>query len=125
MNLQITQLSPNPWIQISPAGAVKDPSALLLHCDTLMPWRIGNVAPGLRMFFVFTLHLNGKNLLNNSSWDFEHIFDTRNSYGLCPGQNCFSKSLVFFVDPGLVKWRPLKQTKTQNGHHFFSSTFHN
>ena len=74
---------------------------------------------------VITLHLNGKNLSNNSSWDFEPIFDTRNSYGLCPGQNCFSRSLVFFVNPSLVKWHSLKQTKTQNGHLFFSSTFHN
>ena len=47
-----------------------------------------------------TLHLNGKNLLNNSSWGFEHIFDTRNSYRLCPGQNYFSRTLVFFVNPG-------------------------
>ena len=71
------------------------------------------------------LHLNVKNLLNNSSWDFEPIFDTRNSYGLCPGQNCFFRSLVFLVNPGLVKWHPLKQTKTQNRHQFISSTFHN
>ena len=78
---------------------------------------------GMHKYAVPTYHLNGKNLLNNSSWDFEHIFDTRNSYGLCLGQNCFSKSLVFFVNPGLVKWRPLKQTKTQNGHHFFHQLF--
>ena len=74
---------------------------------------------------LLTLHLNRKNLLNNSSWDFEPIFDTRNSCGLCPSQKIFSNCMVFLVNPGEVKLRPLKQTKTQNGHHFFTSTFHN
>ena len=40
--------------------------------------------------------LNRKNLSNNSTWDFEPIFDTRNRYGLCQGQNFVFSSLVFF-----------------------------
>ena len=31
----------------------------------------------------------------------------------------------FFVNPDLVKWRLLKQTKTKNKHHFSITVFHN
>ena len=53
----------------------------------------------MSVIIAFNLHLNGKNLLNNSSWDFEPIFDSRNSYGYCPAPIFFSRSLVYFVNP--------------------------
>ena len=33
-------------------------------------------------------------------------------------------TMSFFVNPGLVKWRPLKQTKSKNGRHFEKPTFY-
>ena len=48
---------------------------------------------------VYTPNLNGKKLLNNSTWDFEPIFDTKNPCGLCPGKNFVYSSLVFSVNP--------------------------
>ena len=35
-----------------------------------------------------------------------------------------TKLLSFFVNPVQVKWRPLKQTKTKIGCHFWRPTFH-
>ena len=40
-----------------------------------------------------------KKLSNNFTWDFEHIFDIRDPFGLCPGQNFVYSSLVFFENP--------------------------
>ena len=31
--------------------------------------------------------------------------------------------MSFFVNPGWVKWHPLKQTKLKNKHHFYTPTF--
>ena len=31
--------------------------------------------------------------------------------------------MSFLVDPGKVKWRPLKQAKSKNGRHFEKPTF--
>ena len=55
--------------------------------------------PKIENWSVYTLHFNGKNLSNNSSWDFEPIFDTRNSYALSPSKKNYS-CLVFFVNIG-------------------------
>ena len=34
-------------------------------------------------------------------------------------------TMDFFVNPDFVKWRPLKQTKSKNKHHFSKAVFHN
>ena len=34
-------------------------------------------------------------------------------------------TMDFFVNPDYVKWRPLKQTKSKNKHHFSIAVFHN
>ena len=46
---------------------------------------------------ICTPHLKGKKLSNNSTWDFEHIFDIRDPFGLGPGQNFVHSSFVFSV----------------------------
>ena len=46
-----------------------------------------------------TSNLKGKKLSNNSTWDFEHIFDIKDLFELCPGQNFVYSSLVFFENP--------------------------
>ena len=43
--------------------------------------------------FWFTLHLNEKNLSTNSSWGFEHIFDTMDYYWSCPDESFFHRTL--------------------------------
>ena len=48
---------------------------------------------------LITPNLNGKKLSNNSTWDFEPIFDSRNPYGLCPGQNFVYSNLSFSINP--------------------------
>ena len=34
-------------------------------------------------------------------------------------------TMDFFVNPDFLKWRPLKQTKSKNKHHFSIAVFHN
>ena len=34
-------------------------------------------------------------------------------------------TLDFFVNPDVIKWRPLKQTKLNNNQHFSIAVFHN
>ena len=84
-------------------------------------WQISNLMETLIFSpeaTVTTVHLNGKNLSTNSSWDFEHILHTMNPYWLCTDEQ-------FCPIASGSRWRCdslqqlfQKMLKMKNGHHF-------
>ena len=52
----------------------------------------------LKFLSLFTVHLNGKNLSTNSSWDFDGVLDTMDPYWFVPDKYFFPRSY-------LSRWR--------------------
>ena len=61
-----------------------------------------------------TPHLNGKKLSTNSSWDFEHIFETMDDYWVGPDENFFPESTPtrWRCDHFSKKWTKSKSDTT-------------
>ena len=63
---------------------------------------------------MLTPHLNGKKLSTNSSWDFEHVFETMDDYWVGPDENFFPESTPtrWRCDHFSKKWSKSKSDTT-------------
>ena len=71
----------------------------------------------------FTLHLNGKFLSTNTSWDFEDVFDTIDHYWFCPEfffvHKTSSGGAIYYSSKSKVQ----KLVKMKNEYHFYFENF--
>ena len=88
---------------------------LFLHLMYLVIWECSQTkASSQGRRFCITPHLNGKKLSTNSSWDFEHVFETMDDYWVGPDENFFPESTPtrWRCDHFSKKWSKSKSDTT-------------
>ena len=71
------------------------PSLLYAHataCVLLSLYSLNRISKVIE--FTYTVHLNGKNLSTNSSWDFDGVVDTMDPYWFVPDKYFFPRSYL-------------------------------